>query len=800
MKLLVLNLAVCVVTAKVARATEVLSCDFDKELIRKYRNAVDSFNAHLSKNVYEQNNHFVYSPLSIWIVLATIAEGTTEAKQEKLLQLLGLPKDPCHRNKFYQLAVSRFTSNNDASILSTRLLAIDNHVTINPVFEENISKHSLLQVVSEPLKEDPKKALENLKQMTSADLSHLDMSGNSVLLDKVDFEGLWSTAFEDAIEERAPFYSVTAERLGSVDFMRVKRRVRMGYIPSMDTVGIELAVGKNDSYRIVFGIIPETQNVQTSPNLIDGSNIDEFLRNAEESYFINIAIPRMNLTSEINVKKLLDGLGVDNLWTESTWTRNISEPAALPSDFVQRATLSLNQAGLKPPPPIEPPSNLDVIGFDPRYSEFIANRPFVFGLFDAETYTCIMAAAFMTPTYVDLLLFITSCACQTELEKAYKDRCIDERYVVQAFREAFDDFTAKLYKAASPRGNYHLILSPHSTWLTIAAVAEGTDPRTQKELFKLLNLPDDLCSREKFYRLATTRVSSTKYVSAIHNRALVIDAGARINQNWYNLVRRNSLLQVIQAPIKRDPVTSTHIIQQVISSNVHGVNFQGNSVLCDYMNYNGLWTTAFNDAVVEKAPFYNPVGKQVGFVDLMKMRRRVKIGYVKGLNCKIIQLDIGVNGEYSMIFAVVVGKNPNVEPSILNLNNQTMTEVLASLQDSYLPIYVAIPRFVIHSEIDMKDILEDMGVESLWKNLIVTRHISTPPAQPSSYIQRATLTMNNVGVHPPPFEYPTYPFGNEDEQYWNEFVADRPFLFGLFDSQTYTCLMATLYTQPTYFF
>lgn len=80
------------------------------------------------------------------------------------------------------------------------------------------------------------------------------------------------------------------------------------------------------------------------------------------------------------------------------------------------------------------------------------------------------------------------------------------------------------------------------------------------------------------------------------------------------------------------------------------------------------------------------------------------------------------------------------------------------------------------------------------------RYISTPPALPSSYVQRATLTLNKHGVNPPLIQElrsPGYP-KTPEESFWNEFIADRPFMFGLFDTETYTLLMANMYSQPTY--
>lgn len=301
--------------------------------------------------------------------------------------------------------------------------------------------------------------------------------------------------------------------------------------------------------------------------------------------------------------------------------------------------------------------------------------------------------------------------------------CVSDQDAVQAFHTSFFAFTVDLTKKAAARGNYFFTMSPHAVWITLAAIAEGADYFTQKDLFKVLHLPNDLCSRQKFYEIATTRVASNDFVNVDHARALVIDQYARLNPQWYNLIRQYSLLQVISAPLKFDPATTTQIIKQTISSDANGLDLSGNSVLLNSMDFNGLWTTAFADAVINRAPFYGETGERLGTVDLMRVKRRARIGFVPSLNAKVIELPLGVRGEYSMIFAITVNNNDaSLEPVVRSFDNNTIFEIVGSLHDSFSPIDVVIPRFVINSEINMKDVLEDMGIVNLWKDIGATRY------------------------------------------------------------------------------
>ncbi|CAB3237851.1 unnamed protein product [Arctia plantaginis] len=407
---------------------------------------------------------------------------------------------------------------------------------------------------------------------------------------------------------------------------------------------------------------------------------------------------------------------------------------------------------------------------------------------------------------VILIISITICASkerQTKFAQRYmrngnKNLCIDEQQATGVFRIAFATFTANLLKKVSLQGNHYMALAPLSVWITLAAIAEGADENTQKELFTLLNLPENACSRFKLYQIAVTRSSSSKYVSVLNKRILLIDKGAHINGHWYKLVRQYSLLQMFPAPIERNPVATIEITKIFILTN-HQLNFNGNSIILNSMDYDGLWTTAFNDNVAKHSPFYNQAGKRIGSVDLMKMKTIVRIGYVASINAKVLELPIGINGEYRMIFALVVDNNSSIDSMVSSFHNYTIFEAKASLQDSQIPIDVAIPRFLMKSEIDMKQILEGMGIVNLWQDPRATGFISYPPALPTTYIQRTTLTLTNEGVHPQPqLEHIPPQRYNFEERYWSEFVVDRPFMVVLVDAETYTSLMMATYSKPTY--
>ncbi|KAJ8708624.1 hypothetical protein PYW08_010006 [Mythimna loreyi] len=368
------------------------------------------------------------------------------------------------------------------------------------------------------------------------------------------------------------------------------------------------------------------------------------------------------------------------------------------------------------------------------------------------------------------------------------------------YQSDLNNFSIIFYKAIAARSpEFNFVYSPLSVWLILAGMAEGADSLTRQQIFNLLEVPYDDCTRQKYYQLATSLIVQANDIKVISNRILLIDAGVTPNPTWYDIVMRNNLLDVLTAPIRHNPEVTAEEIKRLMHAELPRINFDGNSVILDTIDYNALWTTEFAEARIERSPFHDQFGNPVGFVDLMEVTKHARLGYVKSIKAKVLDLPIGANERYRMIFGLFPDSD-NVMAAFSIVTVDIVLEVFESFRDSFVPVEVAIPRMVISSEIDVRSLIEDLGVTSLWNDPAATRNVSYPPALPSSFIQRATLTLDNHGLQPsPPAQAAPYgaPTGL-DPKVGNDFIADRPFLYALFDAETLTCIMASAFTVPTY--
>lgn len=306
------------------------------------------------------------------------------------------------------------------------------------------------------------------------------------------------------------------------------------------------------------------------------------------------------------------------------------------------------------------------------------------------------------------------------VESGILEPCDENKDLSREYQFALYDFTMTFYKAIAVRGDLNFVYSPLSMWLILAAVAEGAEPNTQKQLFQFLHLPNNLCIRQKYYQMATSCLVPSDDVNIVSKSFWLIDEGVTVNSTWYEFVKKHSLLELLRAAIRFNTGVAALEMSQLMSVPLPRLNLNGNSVLLDSLDYNGLWTTAFPDAGIERALFYNQQGYPVGTVDLMIVKRRARMGYVKSISAKFLELPVGLNARYRMFFLVFL-ETGDLKTRLGGFPHDIVTESLNSLQEAAVPLEIAIPRMVLTSVIDMKTVLEDLGVTSLWNDPAATR-------------------------------------------------------------------------------
>ncbi|NP_001139702.1 serine protease inhibitor 8 precursor [Bombyx mori] len=374
----------------------------------------------------------------------------------------------------------------------------------------------------------------------------------------------------------------------------------------------------------------------------------------------------------------------------------------------------------------------------------------------------------------------------------------------QKFKGALAEFSSRLYRVAGQSSNFHFVVAPLSIWLSLAALGEGGDPKSQKELFEVLNLPAEACKRERYYQIANSLATPGTDVHLTTTRALILDNNLIINPDWSKFVHTAKLLHIVRAPIKKhltdheNPIEKREITQDEESF--------GNSFLIDTLDYSGLWTTAFPEATIERETFHNDEGVPLGTVDMMRAKRRARLGHIPIANAKVLELPVGHDGRYTILIAM--GLNNTSVNQLMGLYRRSVViDIFNSLTVSLIPIDIAIPKFHVTSEYNAKRLLEDIGIKSLWYDPDATRYVSNPAALPGGFLQRVTVKIDSAGLNPAQtatnpnilngiLSTATNVATGLAAAVGRDFIANKPFMYSLVDTKTETVLFEGAYSLP----
>ncbi|XP_037301897.1 uncharacterized protein LOC119192164 [Manduca sexta] len=224
---------------------------------------------------------------------------------------------------------------------------------------------------------------------------------------------------------------------------------------------------------------------------------------------------------------------------------------------------------------------------------------------------------------------------------------------IEGFREALYDFNMKLYKKLAEHTHGHFVISLPcgNRWQQSRKAWMGSRDRnsSNSSAYQKTSARDKLTTNS---RPAARHSASTFTMQRKH--VFFIDEGLNMNTEWVNLASTQFNLHTIPVPIKRAPKDVAYLIRHIISSQLAPLNLQGNSLLADEIDYNGLWSEAFPEADIIRSPFYDHEGNQIGSVDLMRIKRRVRMVFVEQINARVVEIPVGVDGRYRMLFGIPV--------------------------------------------------------------------------------------------------------------------------------------------------
>lgn len=352
----------------------------------------------------------------------------------------------------------------------------------------------------------------------------------------------------------------------------------------------------------------------------------------------------------------------------------------------------------------------------------------------------------------------------------------------------------------------NLALSPLTIWTLLAAISEGANGNTLRQLNNALGLRQDKnIIRNEYKNLTSLLLKKSLGVEFdIQNNIFVrreypvIPEYQRVAKEYYDL--QTTPVDFI------NPLVASQTINKYVSQATRNriQNFvTPNDVLNSYifmtsvLFFKGQWQLPFNRSATTKDSFNDEKGNKLGDVNMMYQKGVFPYARMEDIQSYACELPYG-NGDMSMVL-ILPFKGQTVSNVLASLHRKKFSDILMTLDESNKlfgeeAIHVYLPKFRTVNDFNLNSVLLQMGVKDLFDEQkaellgMVSHYLYV-----SRVIQRAEIDVNEEG---------TVATAASGVQAINKvltpptFKANHPFLYFIVDKTTNTIVFSGKISNP----
>ncbi|GBP32312.1 Serine protease inhibitor 77Ba [Eumeta japonica] len=322
-----------------------------------FRRSVYNFNAELTTRIADYSeNHFVSSSLSLWAVLSAAAEGAEGTTLEELEKVLHHHYYKCFTLKYYDILRNATTKDQDSTLERSGVVVVDESIGVLDDYRRSIARVGISEMKSMPFSDSEYAARavnEYVRSVTHDAVGDLltpeDFADRYLfLIDVIYFKGQWRLPFKAEETEVTPFYNEHEVQLGDVNMMFQIGNFKIAHITLIDATLIELPYGTNDRHSMLIFLPRPGQSISKVMNNLKRMSLKSifFLLANESPQKAYLSMPRFKITSDLELKDLLDDMGLTKMFDEVE--ANFSSITAYPlyvSDVIQKASIEVTEEG-----------------------------------------------------------------------------------------------------------------------------------------------------------------------------------------------------------------------------------------------------------------------------------------------------------------------------------------------------------------------------------------------------------------------------------------------------------------------
>ncbi|CAK1547844.1 unnamed protein product [Leptosia nina] len=372
--------------------------------IASFKRPTYDFSVRILDRVSQQTDgHFVFSPISTWLQLITLAEGAIGPTAEEIWNVTRYHRVRCFRRKFREVLN---IMNEDFSPMTKRssTFVINKLVDVKKTFADEAMKSRDTTIVSVDF-DDPVAAAEKVNEIINRNTDGVIDEGFyeddfdlTILLmtDTAYFRGDWQSPFNPAYTSNEPFHSETNQRIGEVRLMSQIGYFNVTDVPTINATVLELPFGP-DGRMSMLVVLPKRGSVEDLYfNLHDIRLMTIYsLFRLNGPKLVSVRLPRFKVRTELeNIPELVYDMGVKRIfYPHLADLSGISEHLTHASLMTQIADIEITERGANATAAPE-----FLISDSAANEEFVANRPFAHLIVDKKTDIILFAGIYSNPS------------------------------------------------------------------------------------------------------------------------------------------------------------------------------------------------------------------------------------------------------------------------------------------------------------------------------------------------------------------------------------------------------------------
>ena len=704
------------------------------------------------------NDSQILSPLSITIDLGMLNNGADGITREEIDAVLG-SKDVGGADVINSFC--RKLLNETATLDEKTRVAIANNIYVNtrwgyqllPAFTETANQYYDATPESRDFCDGKTRDVMNqwgsdhTEGMIEEAIKEDEFNEDAVsyLLNALYFKGEWTHKFDAAQTKRYQF-----DR-GNKEVQMMHQQSEFSYAENNVYQSIVLPYG-NKAYQMTVFLPRYSRTIADVLNELNGKNWQQA---GYDTYHVNLMLPKFETSTDMHLEDIMKTLGMPNAFMGGYGFNEVVDDNVIIGMMKQVAKIKLDEEGTEA-------SAVTVIGLDknasePRYAEFIADRPFLYVISESST-----GAIFFIGQYMG-----------EPLKNVRKDIQLtkEERELVQSN----NDFAFNLMRKARTKDSQ--ILSPLSITYALGMLNNGAAGKTQEEINTVLGFKtagadaiNQFCRKllteaPKLDEETTAEIANTIYVNS-HWDYQLKEPFVEKAQQYYDATpeARDFYDDATRGVINQWASDHTHgMINEVLSKKEFEAGKDYVSYLMNALYFKGKWATPFNKEYTCEESFN-------GGTKVPMMRQGGMFVYTENDLYQAVKLPYG-NGAYQMtVYLPRQGKT--IDDVLDKLDGKSW-----QFNSSSWSIDLKLPRIETDTEVNLTPIMSALGMPTAFDpNNAEFPDFCNDPTYIDLMKQLAKIKLDEEGTEAAAVTVIGVP-GSASHEQFAEFHATRPFLY-----------------------